>query len=53
MQKRDRQRSIRLPAEVDDAIQAMADDDGRSFSSMVERALRFFLEKSPKAKAKK
>ena len=39
MQKEDRQHSIRLPSDLSDFVQEMADANRRSFSSIVERAL--------------
>lgn len=51
--KKGRQRSIRLPDDLDEAVQQLADTDGRSFSSMVERALRFYVEHASDAPAQK
>ncbi|WP_424955694.1 Arc family DNA-binding protein [Hyphomicrobium sp. 1Nfss2.1] len=53
MQKKDRQHSLRLPSEVSEAIEKMASADSRSFSSMVEIALRDYIARNAKARGKR
>lgn len=52
MTKKDRQHSIRIPSELSDELQQLADADDRSFNYMVEQALRAYVEMRRKAKGR-
>jgi predicted transcriptional regulator len=46
MQKKDRQVSVRLPADLNDTLKRLAEQDRRSLSSMIEIALRDYVERN-------
>jgi metal-responsive CopG/Arc/MetJ family transcriptional regulator len=53
MTKKDRQHSIRIPSDLSDELQQLADADDRSFNYMVEQALRAYVESRRKPKGRK
>jgi predicted transcriptional regulator len=46
MQRKDRQVSVRLPADLNDTLKRLAEQDRRSLSSMIEIALRDYVERN-------